>query len=190
MQDFTDRIWYTYKARIRASERLEANNTHSQYLLVWYALITTALSIITIRFPEILGCNTDISAAIMSVALLVVSLLVTNVDFRGRAIEMRRNYLALQHLYNTVTAQKSLQAPSDGMLKEYNVLLNDCENHLSLDDKYWRVIAPKQTSSNLTRTPSLKESVDIYAYLTSRVAFLFILYTLPLAVAFMLFINK
>lgn len=190
MKDFTDKIWYTYKARIRTSERLDYNNAHSQYLLVWYALVTTALSIITIRFPQTLGPNTDISSAIMSVALLVISLLVANLDYRGRAIEMRKNYLELQNLYNTILSQSSLQSPTAEMLKEYNHLLSDCENHLSLDDKYWRVMVPRHTALKLTRPPSTREIIDICIYMVIRVALLFLLYALPLLGALILVLNK
>lgn len=188
MKDFTDKIWYTYKARIRTSERLDYNNAHSQYLLVWYALVTAALSIITIRFPETLGPNTDISSAIMSVALLVISLLVANVDYRGRAIEMRKNYLELQHLYNTILSHASLQSPTAEMLKEYNDLLSDCENHLSLDDKYWRVMVPKHTA--LTRPASILDIIDTYIYIVIRITLLFLLFALPLLGAFILVLNK
>ncbi len=190
MDKLADKIWYTYKARIRASERLGCNNTHSQYLLVWYALIATALSIITIRFPQILGTNTDVSSAIMSVALLVISLLVANVDYRGRAIEMRKNYLELQHLYNSIQAQQTLQTPTTEMLKQYDDLLSDCENHLASDDKYWRSIVPRSVASSLTRPASRSEIVDTYVYILVRLVLLVALYALPLAGALVLFLNK
>jgi SMODS and SLOG-associating 2TM effector domain family 5 len=190
MNDFADKIWYTYKARIHASERLGYNNAHSQHLLVWYALAATALSIITIRFPEILGPNTDVSSAILSVALLVISLLAANVDFRGRAIEMRKNYLALQKLHTTILTQTSLQPPTAELVKEYYDLLNDCENHLPLDDKYWRVMLPKHVALTLTRPASVRETIEIYTYIVIRVVLLTFLYALPLLAAFILAISK
>lgn len=169
MQLLTDKIWNTYKARIRASERLQSNDAHSQYLLVWYALITTALSIINIRYPEILGPNTDISSAVMSVALLVVSLLVTNTDYRGRAIQMRKNYLDLQHLYNSLLSQMSLPAPTEEMANKYATLLSDSENHLSIDDKYWRAMTTK--AANLSRPASKQEFLNVYIYIFIRFSY-------------------
>lgn len=190
MENFLDKIWYTYKARIRTSERLDLNNTHSQVLLVWYVLISTALSIVTIRFPQILGPNTDMSSAIMSVALLIVSLLVANADFRGRSIELRNNYLELQHLYNSLKAQVSLIVPTDEILKQYSHLLNDCENHTELDDKYWRVMLPSTESSKITRKPSCGEVATVYAYIVSKTLLLTTLYLLPLIIGLALFFNK
>lgn len=188
MKTLTDRVWYTYKARIRASERLQSNDTNSQYLLVWYALITTALSIVSIRYPEVLGPNTDISSAVMSVALLVISLLVTNTDYRGRALQMRKNYLDLQHFYNSLLLQMSLPVPTKEMTDQYADLLNDIENHLSVDDKYWRVMTPK--TANLSRPASKREACVVYAYIFIRTFYLLILYILPLMIAFFLFQYK
>ena len=103
-----DNIWFTYKARIQAHHRLEWLEKHSQFILVWYAILSAVLSIVTLRFPKVLGDNTDIVAAILSVALLGISLIVSNLDFRGRAIAMRRNYIALQRLYFDITTSQQL----------------------------------------------------------------------------------
>ena len=65
-----DNIWFTYKARINAHHRLEWLEKHSQFILVWYAIFSAVLSVISIRFPKVLGGNTDIIASILSVALL------------------------------------------------------------------------------------------------------------------------
>ena len=58
-----DNIWFTYKARINAHHRLEWLEKHSQFILVWYAILSAILSIVTIRFPTVLGSNTDSHAA-------------------------------------------------------------------------------------------------------------------------------
>ncbi|MCK9753480.1 SLATT domain-containing protein, partial [Pseudomonas syringae pv. syringae] len=94
-----DSVWFTYKARIQAHKRLEWLDFHSQLLLVWYAILSTALGVLTIRHSTILGPDTDVMATILSVALLGISLAVANRDFRGRAMLMRTNYLALQKLH-------------------------------------------------------------------------------------------
>lgn len=97
-----DSVWFTYKARIQAHKRLEWLDFHSQLLLVWYAILSTALGVLTIRHSTILGPDTDIMATILSVALLGISLAVANRDFRGRAMLMRTNYLELQKLHRGI----------------------------------------------------------------------------------------
>lgn len=112
-----DNIWFTYKARINAHHRLEWLEKHSQFILVWYAIFSAVLSVISIRFPKVLGGNTDIIASILSVALLGISLVVSNLDFRGRAISMRRNYLALQRLYANTSDEVPLTSAQLGKVR-------------------------------------------------------------------------
>jgi len=131
-----DNIWFTYKARINAHLRLEWLEKHSQFILVWYAIFSAVLSVISIRFPKVLGDNTDIIASILSVALLGISLVVSNLDFRGRAIAMRQNYLSLQRLYYNTTDGIPL---TPEQRDKYYELLDEVENHLDIDDKAARV---------------------------------------------------
>ncbi|MBZ7661957.1 SLATT domain-containing protein, partial [Klebsiella grimontii] len=156
-----DNIWFTYKARINAHHRLEWLEKHSQFILVWYALFSAVLSIITLRFPKILGDNTDILAAILSVALLGISLVVSNLDFRGRSISMRRNYLALQRLYSDTTTEQRL---TPEQRKKYHELLDEVENHLDIDDKAARVAQLGLT----TRIPTNKEKRTVLFWKIKR----------------------
>ena len=94
-----DKLWFTYKARIEAEVRLRNNDQHSQVLLVWYAVVSVVFSIIAIRYPLFLGKDTDILSSILSVALLAISMLVANRDYRGRSSAMQRNYVAIKSLY-------------------------------------------------------------------------------------------
>ncbi|MFL9966423.1 SLATT domain-containing protein [Paraburkholderia sediminicola] len=181
-----DRIWFTFKARIRAQIRLSKNDFHSQALLVWYAFCGAALAVLVIRYGTILGGNTDLLAAVFSVAILVVSLMVTGRDFRGRSIEMQRNYLALQSLY-----RRAIQTPTaltDAEIEEeYDRLLESGENHGTLDDICARVF---HTGELTSRAPTKFESARAYAYVVVRTATTFFLYTLPVAVGLYAFYTK
>lgn len=90
-----DAVWFTYKARIQAHNRLEWLDFHSQMLLVWYAILSAVLGVLALRYEHVLGPDTDLMATVLSVALLGVSLAVTNRDFRVRAMAVRKNYLQL-----------------------------------------------------------------------------------------------
>ncbi|EFC2019800.1 SLATT domain-containing protein [Escherichia coli] len=168
-----DNIWFTYKARIQAHHRLEWLEKHSQFILVWYAILSAVLSIVTLRFPKVLGDNTDIVAAILSVALLGISLIVSNLDFRGRAIAMRRNYIALQRLYFDITTSQQLSLEQK---EKYFNLLNEVENHRDIDDKISRV-----TQVGLkTRIPTQKEKIIVILWILLRIFITATLYILPL----------
>ncbi len=168
-----DNIWFTYKARIQAHHRLEWLEKHSQFILVWYAILSAVLSIVTLRFPKVLGDNTDVVAAILSVALLGISLIVSNLDFRGRAIAMRRNYIALQRLYFDITTSQQLSLEQK---EKYFNLLNEVENHRDIDDKISRV-----TQVGLkTRIPTQKEKIIVILWILLRIFITAALYIHPL----------
>lgn len=171
-----DNIWFTYKARIRAQVRLADNDLHSQLLLVWYAVFAACLSIIAIRHPKVLGDDTDIIAAMFGVMVLAMSLFVTNRDFRGRSMEMRRNYLAMQDLYTKATTPQSVHLTPD-VMKAYQELLSTIENHTEMDDKYFRVF---HRGALKTRVPTRVEIIEVHAYLAVRILVLAIAYLSPL----------
>lgn len=170
-----DNIWFTYKARINAHHRLEWLEKHSQFILVWYAIFSAVLSVISIRFPKVLGGNTDIIASILSVALLGISLVVSNLDFRGRAISMRRNYLALQRLYANTSDEVPL---TSAQLDKYHELLDEVENHLDIDDKAARVA---QTGLR-SRIPTDDERQSVKRWKSKRFIFTYSFYLLPLLI--------
>lgn len=132
----TDKIWFTYKSRIAAENRLKSNDFHSQSLLVWYALISAVGSIASIQDSNYLGPSTSFLSSIMAVALLVLSLWVTNQDWRGRAIKMRENHLDLLYLYNLLKDNRVEYAEAAA---QYHKLLSQCENHKTYDLNYFKV---------------------------------------------------
>ncbi|MEX9687909.1 SLATT domain-containing protein [Providencia rettgeri] len=166
-----DNIWFTYKARIQACNRLEWWDLHSQLLLVWYAILGVILAIVSVQYPDVLGKNTSIYASIMSVALLVISLVISNRDFRGRSLKMRENYLALQELYNS-----SASIDENEVAKKYAHLLRDIENHNELDDKKFRVFAHNLN----TRKPKKLEFVHVYSVIIVRMLCCLLFYLAPL----------
>lgn len=173
-----DKIWFTYKARIQASQRLERMQFHSQWLLAWYAFLVASLSVATIRYPSLLGGPTDVLAAILSLALLAISLLVAKREFRGRAILMRLNYLRLQELYDTLP--KSEEIGEEG-IKEYHRLLREAENHSEIDDINFRVFAAKGVLE--TRLPTTTEFVKAYLFVVAKSFSLLVLYLAPVIAA-------
>lgn len=178
-----DNVWFTYKARIQAHKRLEWLDFHSQSLLVWYAILSTTLAVLTIRSSTLLGPYTDVMAAILSVALLGVSLSVTNRDFRVRAMLMRNNYLKLQKLLRELSADS---APTADQAARYDELLAESENHREIDDRIARVFSRGLTS----RTPATFEYWLAGLWLTVRFLITAALYVLPVIVGLYAWITK
>lgn len=178
-----DKIWFTFKARIQAHKRLEWLDLHSQYLLVWYAILSGVLAVVTIRYQDVLGVDTDLYAAILSVALLGVSLAVANRDFRGRALLMRKNYLGLQSLYRDIDVVGALTSEH---VKLYDDLLAEAENHETIDDRVARVFATSLTS----RHPTAFEHLHARYWLLQRAVVTIALYAAPIVAAVLAWKSK
>lgn len=174
MGEFDD-IWFTYKARIAAEVRFRNNDVHSQFLLVWYAILSAAGSIVAIRHEKFLGPDTDILSAILAVALLAISMFVATRDFRGRALMMRANHLALKCLYDELRAGT---VPITEKPRRYAKLLQECENHSPYDDRYFRVF---NRHGLKTRIPSKQDYLLLGIHLSARFVGFGLLYVLPLA---------
>lgn len=184
-----DSVWFTYKARIQAHKRLEWLDFHSQLLLVWYAILSTALGVLTIRHSTILGPDTDVMATILSVALLGISLAVANRDFRGRAMLMRTNYLELQKLHRGLPdalPPNTSAAPTQAQVNRYDELLAESENHREIDDRVSRIFASGLTS----RIPTRFEYFTAISWLTMRVLITALLYAIPVLAGLYSFWNQ
>lgn len=175
MQNFDD-VWFTSKARIAAELRLKNNDVHSQILLVWYAIASSCAGIVALRYPQFAGPNTDIYTAVLSVALLAVSMMVANRDYRGRALQMRANHIALKQFYEEL--RLGVINPNDKPAR-YSSLLLECENHSSYDDRYFRIINRATLTS---RKPTPLDWFSMLAALTCRVVGAVILYLAPILV--------
>lgn len=178
-----DNVWFTYKARIRAHKRLEWLDFNSQLLLVWYAILSSTLGVLTIRRSTLLGPDTDVMATVLSVALLGISLVIANRDFRVRAMLMRSNYLKLQSLYRELPTNSE---PTTEQVKKYDELLAKAENHREIDDRIARVFARGLTS----RRPTTLEFFYAFAWLTLRFVVTLGLYALPLIAGFYAWMTK
>lgn len=177
MPQFDD-IWFTYKARIAAEVRLRNNDLHSQVLLIWYAVLSTAGSIVAIRYGKFLGPDTDILMSVLSVGLLAISMIVASRDFKGRALVMRANHLALKTLYEEL---KAGTVPATEKPQRYAKLLQECENHSPYDDRHFRVL----NSTGLTsRKPSIADYLLFGLHFLLRVLSIGVVYLLPLSLAF------
>lgn len=169
-----DDIWFTSKARIAAELRLRNNDIHSQVLLVWYAILSATASIVAIRFEKFAGPNTDIFLAVLSVALLGVSMLVANRDYRGRALMMKANHIELKKLYDEL---KSGQIDPSKKPAMYAKLLLECENHTTYDDRFFRVFNHKGLK---TRRPGFVDCTLVLTVISTRVGAMLVLYAVPL----------
>ncbi len=158
------------------SDRLLANYTHSQFLLVWYTLVSCCLSIILLKHNHFLGDDSDVIMAIFSVIILVISLVITNLNFKERGEALRKHHVKLLEIYEKT---KAIDSVVEGQKVEYYQLLEEVDNHKTIDDIYARMQNLKGLKS---RIPEPLEKYWYYLYRTTRFVLLTFLYLLPLSI--------
>ncbi|WP_082818108.1 SLATT domain-containing protein [Variovorax boronicumulans] len=168
-------IWFTYKSRIAAEVRLKNNDLHSQILLVWYAIVSSAAAVVALRYEKFAGPNTDIYTTILSIALLGISLLVASRDYRGRALQMRANHISLKRLYEELN---SGTIPADKKPELYSKLLLECENHTPYDYRHFRIFNSSILSSH---KPTKIDYFLFFSLCIARMGGFLLLYLLPFA---------
>lgn len=171
----SDQIWFTRKARIRASERLLSNHFHLNLILIWYSFLTFSLSIYLIKDPSIFGSNTDVVMTIATGAVFTLSLFVPQLNLKHRYEELKKNYISMQGL----GAELKL-CRSEGQVIEiqnrYMNLLHSVENHIPLDMSYFINF---EAGSDCSKKLNCYEKIWLYLYIIRRKVTLFSLYLAP-----------
>lgn len=141
------KIYLTRKSRIEAAGRLESNDSFAQFILVWYSVVITGLSI-WIFFLEQSKQVTDSKASLIlliaSIILTICSVFISSQCYKERAIKMKYNYISIDVLYKhiqrlladyedkTITKSELIKQVAESDQK-YTALLNEVENQTEYD---------------------------------------------------------
>lgn len=101
-------------------------------------------------------------------------MLVSSRDYRGRALQLRTNHIALKRFYDELQAGIINIAAKPEI---YSRLLSECENHSSYDDRYFRVFNRVGLQS---RIPTKLDWFFMLVMCGGRIGGVLILYLLPL----------
>lgn len=186
MSDFSDKIWWTKKARIKTEVRLLNLNFYSQFFLLWYSIFLVCYSIYTLVLP--IGTTTQTESATMvalSVLVLVATLFINNMDFKGRALLAKQCYEQLSVIYT-----KSLEQNSDciDLDREYQSVLSISENHQE-KDFYLAVVDEFNNSSDKTKVskaPTDKMKCKVNFIKVRNVMSIIFLFIFPFLAVFLL----
>lgn len=154
MSDFANKIWWTKKSRIKAERRLLNLDFYSQSLLLWYSIFLVGYSIFSLVNPASGNAESAVMIA-LSVLVLVMTLFISNMNFKGRAMLMKQCYEQLSIIYT-----KSMVTTDFAELDiEYQRILSISENHSEQDycsalvDEYNNTI----DKTKLSKTPTDKQ---------------------------------
>jgi len=185
---FSDKVWWTRKARIHTEKRLLANAFQSQVLLLWYSFAGVAVSIYYLKgSPRVIDTDlAGISWVVYSVLVLCISGFINGLSFKERAGLVKECYETLNTLYH-----KAVKENEDviNLAKEYDQILGVCENHI--DDDYYRALCetyvthsdPKgkiDKKNKLDRTPTWYHWFNIFWSTIKRWCMLLFFYLLPI----------
>ena len=139
LENLASRSYKTYKARLKASERLQARSRAWNACLLSLSVATTIASIALLTDARMYGAAGPTLLVCVAVMALVASLVVASLNYGSRSRDMFMNYRRIQRL--SVEAETLLtedNAPADEVRKlveRYEALLDDSENHTSADYK-------------------------------------------------------
>ncbi|MEB8015679.1 SLATT domain-containing protein [Raoultella ornithinolytica] len=172
--NFSDKVWWTRKAKMKAERRLLNLDFYSQLLLLWYSSFLVCYSIYSLVKPPA-NDNEAVIMVALSVLILVLTLFINNMNYKGRAMLIKQCYEKLSVVYTA-----SLSSATNTTLDEnYQSILALSENHLERD--FIKAMVDEYTNTKdktlLTKTPSCRHKLQVLFYKVGNVIiFLFLLF--------------
>jgi|GEM_PF-3250117 len=123
-----------------------------------------------------MGNDSDVIMTILAVIILVISLVITNLNFKERGQELRKHHVKLLEIYEKT---KNIDSVDAKQKEEYYQLLDEVDNHKTIDDIYARMQNIKGLKS---RIPEALEECWYYLYRVTRFILLAFLYLLPFSI--------
>ena len=126
----SDNIWWTRKARIQTEKRLLSNAMQAQLLLLWYSFCSVSASVYYLKFnPD--SEYSGIAWVVFSVLVMSISGFINGLSFKERASLIKECYETLNGLYHRAMSDTEDEVKETA--KEYEHVLNMCENHTDRD---------------------------------------------------------
>lgn len=181
----SDSIWWTRKARIQTEKRLLSNAFQAQLLLLWYSFCSVSASVYYLKFnPE--SEYAGIAWVVFSVLIMSISGFINGLSFKERATLLKECYETLNGLYQKAKLEHNSKL--DEISKEYEHVLNMCENHTDRD--YFIALCESHLTSEkpneeLDRHPTKYVWLLFIMYHITRATVLGALYALPVVLFLM-----
>lgn len=128
-KSISDKIWETRKIRINTESRLIMTSRVIEVLIPWYSFILIVINFIPIQKNNdwIFFMNSG-----GSLFVLIFSIILTNRDYKTRALRIKDHYLKLIGLYLRLKDKNGIITEQEAS-KEYCKYLEEVENHSRSD---------------------------------------------------------
>ena len=176
---FSDKVWWTRKAKIKAERRLLNLDYYSQLLLLWYSSFLVCYSIYSLVKPPS-NDNESVIMVALSVLILALTLFINNMNYKGRAMLIKQCYEKLSIIYTSSLNSTELTEID----KEYQSILAASENHLERDFIKAMVDENSNTSDKtlLTKHPTNWHKAQVLYYCLVNVTVFLFLFIFPLII--------
>ncbi|PEK86906.1 SLATT domain-containing protein [Bacillus mycoides] len=174
-----NKIYVTKKSRMIAEARMNDNHVFSQFLVNYYTFVVLALSI-AILIIEDKNKAISLLTVIASVGLFGVSLFLSNMSYKERALKYKESYLSLGELESKLSLllrKNNLNSTQmidvfEKYQQEYHNILSKTDNHDEID--YIKV--------KIDQGPNQDFIIKYYKYLITKnfYRFLFIIFPMLL----------
>lgn len=177
-EKFSDKVWFTYHARIEAEKRLRRNDFLSQICLIWISFVLVMASYFSISESSSFKVGV---VHLLSIAVLVISVFVSGRGFASRAIYMRQCYENLGRMFAEVKMMEydAESSALDSFAARYGEILGISENH-STCDYYWAIIKLRWAKARCTKSPSRRMYAYVIAPLVVKYSLFFFVMLSPL----------
>ncbi|CAI3949980.1 SLATT domain-containing protein [Commensalibacter communis] len=128
MKRLANGIWWTKKSKILAEARLLKLNLFYQCLFFWYSVFLVFCSIYTLVHP-LKSITMSVTITVFSITLFALSLFINGLNYKERAILLKKSYEALSLLYTKCQISES----HEEIDIEYQSILSQSENHKEID---------------------------------------------------------
>lgn len=130
----SDKIWLTKKCRMEAENRFNRYDFCSKNLITYYSAFILILSLYDFVDAKV---EYTFSIVASSLIILILSLIVTSMRFKERALSYKQCYIKLNELQEEAVKAESENNSLDDIFRKYNDVLNLTENHSEYD--YFKV---------------------------------------------------
>ncbi|QIZ47830.1 SLATT domain-containing protein [Dickeya zeae] len=176
---FSDKIWWTRKAKIKSERRLLNLDYYSQFLLLWYSSFLVSYSIYSLVKPPT-NDNESVIMVALSVLILALTLFINNMNYKGRAMLIKQCYEKLSVIHTTSLSCENVIE----LDKEYQSILAASENHLERD--FIKAIVDEYSNTSdktlLTKTPSYWHKIQVWFYIFRNVTVFILLFIFPFVI--------
>ena len=139
IENLEQRAFKTYRARVEAHKRIARLNLSWNTALVSLATSTTVAAVGQLVIPTMYGAGGNALMVVLAILSLVVSLVVSSMNYGARARSMEASYKRIQQIsflaerLEVVTPPDQLARRFDELQREYEIAIESSENHTTAD---------------------------------------------------------